>query len=161
MESDVCTLLLRRRAASAEGGACASCWPPALPRATAEQAFENITQIGLAAAKVLKIFRAKAALLAPSATPHASAVTSTTHSAERIGRVAVAIDFATVELGAFVLVRQQVIGLRHFAEPVGSSGIVPVGVGMQLFGELAISALDVLFGRGSGNAQRSVRISHA
>jgi hypothetical protein len=115
--------------------------------ASAEQAFEDVAEVHrLAAAETLG---AKAARPPPPGPPP--------YPKPPIG-IAVDVDLAAIELGALVLVGQQVIGARHFAEALGRLGIVLVGVGVQLLGELAIGGLDVLLARAARNAQDGIWI---
>jgi hypothetical protein len=65
-------------------------------------------------------------------------------------RVALGVDLAAVELGALVLVAEQVVGARRRREFLGRLRIVLVAIGMQLLGELAIGLLDLGLARAAG-----------
>ena len=72
--------------------------------------------------------------------------------------VAVAVDFAAVERRALGLVAEQVIRARHFRETLGGLGVFLVGIGVELFGELAIGRLDLRLARAARHAQYGIRV---
>ena len=84
--------------------------------------------------------------------------TAAAHAGEGIGRIAIGIDFAAVELRPLVLVGQQVIGIGDLAEAFGRLRIVLVAVWVQLLRQRAISALDVFLGRIAADAERGIGI---
>ena len=73
-------------------------------------------------------------------------------------RIAVGIDFAAIETGAFVRIGQEVVGPGDGAEALGRLGTILVFVGVKLLGELAIGGLDVLLARVPCHAQGLVRV---
>ena len=121
--------------------------------AAAKQPVEYVTQINPA----LKI---KAAAL-PRPWPAGTERAATAETTAKGGTwLAVFVNFAAIILGTFVLVGQQIIGLRHLAETRGSSRVILIFVRMQFLCQLAIGAFDRLFVRALGNAQYGIWIGH-
>ena len=110
----------------------------------------------LAELEGLAIGPAKAAL-------RSAAIAAARPAAEAEGhfRIALLVDLAPVILGAFVLVRQDVIGAGDLGEALGRLGIVLVLVGVQLLGELAIGLLDLGLARAPRDVQLGIEIGHA
>ena len=73
-------------------------------------------------------------------------------------RIAVLVDFAAIVARSFVLVRQQVIGVRHLGEALGRVRIVLVAVGVELLGEASIGLFDFLVARTALNAETLVEV---
>src|SRR5690349_14340794 len=86
-----------------------------------------------------------------SATPKPAA-------AERHLGIAVFVDLAAVVARAFVLVGQQVIGLRHLGETLRRLGIVLVAIGVKLLGEAAVRLLDLGFASAPLQSQALVKV---
>ena len=123
--SGVCTLL-RGRSTPAEAAATTG--------ASSEQSFENFAEV-----------------CAPGLGAEPAAATAAKAKGGR--RIAVAVDFATVEPRALVAVRQQVISGGDGGKPVGCLGVILVLVGMKFLRELAIGLFDVGVGRTARHAE--------
>src|SRR5579871_1467289 len=57
-------------------------------------------------------------------------------------RLALCVDFAAIVSAALVFLAQDLVGRIELGEALSSLGIILVGVGVQLLGELTICALD-------------------
>ena len=135
-----------RAAAEAGGEAAATAAAPA-----SEQALENVAEIAAVGAEI-----EPAGAAAESTAAARSPAPGT--EAERRGRIAVRVDLAAIELGALVLVVQQVIGGRHLAEALRRLRIVLVAIRVQLLRELAIRFLDVGLARSASDVQHGIWI---
>ena len=128
--------------------------PAAAPPA-AEQPLEYVAEAAATAAAAHFIFETARSPAKAAATPAGAGAI-----AEGRGRIALIVYLPPVELGALVLVGQQVIGARDVAEALRRFGIILVAVGVQLLGELAIGGFDRgLVGR-AGYAQQGIGIGH-
>jgi hypothetical protein len=97
-------------------------------------------------------------VLWPEAALAPTTKTGTTKTAAKSGGIAIGIDLATVEPRALVLVGQEIIGLRHLVEALGSLGVVLVVIGVQFLGQPAIGGLDVLLACAARKAKGRVRV---
>jgi len=143
----------RRLAAEPAARACTRL----LARFAPEQPFEQVAEINLIGADPAEIRAARPRAIRAAA----SVAAARAHPGKGVGRIALAIDFAAIKLGALGLVGQQIIGAGDVGKSLRRVGFVLVAIGVQFLGELAIGALDVRFGRGAGYAKRAVRIAHA
>ena len=116
--------------------------------ATAEQAFEQVAEIGRVASKAA-LEAVERRRFAPRTRPPPPPKPP---EAERHLRIALLVDLAAVVLGALVLVGQQIVGGRHLAEALGGVWIVLVAVGMKLLGEAAVRLFDLRFARAALHA---------
>ncbi len=79
-----------------------------------------------------------------------------------LGRMALAIDLASIKAGALLGVRQQLVRGRGRLEAPLSRGVTGIQVGVVLFRKFAERGLDRVGRRVLGHAQYAVRIlSHA
>jgi hypothetical protein len=74
--------------------------------------------------------------------------------------VALGVEFAAVEAGTPLGVRQQIVGVVQFREPVGGLLIARVQIRVMALRQLAIGGLDRRLVRGSIQAQNLVGVSH-
>jgi len=129
--------------------------------ASAEQTLEQVAKIDFVSAVAAEIAAISRPAAGASAISAAAPVTGpSAHARKGIGGIAVSVDLAPVILRALGLVRQQIIGARHFGEFLRRVGLVLVAIGMQLLGELAIGALDVGLGGRAGYAEQGIKIAH-
>ena len=75
-------------------------------------------------------------------------------------RLAVRVDFTTVELRTLFLVADDFIGLVRFGEARLSRRIVLVLVRVVLFGQLSKGLLDVCLGGGFRDSEDAVGVTH-
>src|SRR6185437_13243657 len=71
-----------------------------------------------------------------------------------------AVDFASVEAGPLPGIRQQVVGRGNLLELLLVGTVAGAEIGMQLLRQPAISPLDVVVGRVSGDAEHGIGIPH-
>ena len=78
---------------------------------------------------------------------------------ETAPRLAGRVDLAAVELLALLGIADDLVGRRHLLEPLFRGGAIGrIEVGVQLLGELAIGAADVVLARGARHAQNQIGI---
>src|SRR5215470_11019586 len=76
-------------------------------------------------------------------------------------RLSLRVDLAAVERLALRLVAEDLVGRVEFGELHRRLGIVLVGVGMQLLGQLAVGLFDVVLARRPRHPQNLVGVAHS
>ena len=71
------------------------------------------------------------------------------------------VDLAGVVAAPLVRVGQEVVGRRHFLEPLLGVLVAGIEVRMQFLGQLPVGLADLLGGRGLGEAEDLVGVFHA
>ena len=104
-------------------------------------------------------------MLGPAASRASKAARSGTAAAGKtletgMARLALGVDFAAVELGALLLVAENLISGVGFGKPVLGLGIIRMLVGMMQFGELAKRFFHIRVGSVLGDAENLIRIAH-
>jgi len=74
--------------------------------------------------------------------------------------LALTIDLAAVERLALLVVADDFVSRVQFGKTRRRLGVVLVGVGMQLLGELAEGGLDLRLARALGHPQNGVGVTH-
>ena len=94
-----------------------------------------------------------------SASPARRRAAAGVGAVETATRLAGSVDFATIELLALLGIADDLISRRDLLEPLFRGGAIGrIEVGMELLGELAIGATDLVFARGARHAKNHVGI---
>src|SRR6185503_7340468 len=150
--SEFLRLELGAEAAAARAARCAA-------EHAAQQILEAAAAKTAAAAGALEAVGAETEALELRALPGVETALLSALEAVK-ARLALGVDFAAVEGFALVVVADDLVGGVELGKARGRLGVVLVGVGMQLFGELAIGAFDLRLARTLGYPQDLVGVAH-